>query len=81
MCRSALYLRHGLICTLEAAMTPQRIKGIRAAYGEAQEVFAQRVGVSVWSIMAWEQARTPPSRLAVARLLQVERDAPQAVED
>jgi len=54
-------------------MNPDRIRAIRAQYQETQEEFSRRVGVSVDTVRSWEQMRSAPSRLAIDRLLQVER--------
>ena len=58
-------------------MNPDRIRAIRAQYQETQEEFSRRVGVSVDTVRSWEQMRSAPSRLAIDRLLQVERSAPK----
>lgn len=39
---------------------PERIKGLRKAYGEEQDDFCKRLRVSVHALRHWEQARGSP---------------------
>lgn len=41
--------------------TPEKIKQLRRIYGETQEQFADRVGVSPQALRYWEQGKGPPS--------------------
>ena len=48
--------------TMESNWTPQRIKELRAAYGESQYVFCHRLGVTPGALQYWEQGKGEPSR-------------------
>lgn len=50
------------------AWSAKRIRSLREALGETQEVFARRLGVSWVTISRWEGSRGKPSRLAVQQL-------------
>lgn len=43
----------------------KRIKALRARFGETQESFAHRLGVTFVSVNRWEGGRAKPSPLAV----------------
>lgn len=46
-----------------------RIKQLRKSYGETQSVFAGRLGISAWTLRAWEQANKPDAPSAMAEIL------------
>jgi len=51
--------------------TPERLKRLRARYGESQRQFAGRAGVAVDTVRGWEQGRFPiqgPAALILSRL-------------
>lgn len=57
--------------------TPQRIKDLRGRLKVSQEELAALAGCSFTTINRWENGRTKPSRLAAARLDEIERRMPQ----
>lgn len=46
-----------------APITPETLKRLRRAMGVTQQEFAQRLGVSIGSVQAWEQAQRQPKGL------------------
>lgn len=61
--------------------TAEKIKELRNSLGETQSEFAERLGVTIWTVRSWEQGKNPPSG-AVAVLLDMvhKRHEPQQVE-
>lgn len=55
------------------AWDARRVRAIRIAFGETQESFARRVGVSFVSVNRWENGRTV-SPMAVKRLEALEAE-------
>jgi DNA-binding transcriptional regulator YiaG len=56
-----------------SSWTPERIKGLRARYGENQPCFAARLRVSTETLRWWEQNKGSPSgpaELYLDRLLE-----------
>jgi transcriptional regulator with XRE-family HTH domain len=49
-------------------MTPDDIRSIRARLALTQEALAQRVGVSVYTVRAWEQGERVPGADKITRL-------------
>lgn len=54
--------------------TADRIKALRKRYGEHQEVFCLRLGVSPGALRDWEQGRSVPSGPAAILLTRLEQD-------
>lgn len=52
--------------------TPERVKAVRKALGETQEVFARRFRLHPEAIRTWEQDRGQPSGPATVILDQLE---------
>lgn len=44
------------------------IKAVRKEFGLTQEEFAQKIGVSLSTVVRWETGRNKPSKLAVRRV-------------
>lgn len=58
-------------------MTPAAIRALRQRFGESQEEFANRLGVSPKSVWNWEAGKSFPHTRAVQdRLEQAMRHAP-----
>ena len=53
--------------------SPQRIKALRKAYGETQNEFRVRLGVSLSTLKFWE-TDGPPGSIACKLLEHLERD-------
>ncbi|MBU2166574.1 MAG: helix-turn-helix domain-containing protein [Alphaproteobacteria bacterium] len=58
-------------------MTPAYIRALRQRFGDSQEDFARRVGVSLRAVWSWEAGQSRPSRMALDRLDQVRRHLPE----
>lgn len=61
---------------MKDAWTPDRVKKLRRAFGDTQEAFAHRLGVSFVSVNHWENGRaiSPMGRMLLESL---ERAAPK----
>ena len=53
---------------------PQWIKAIRTRMGLTQEQFAAVIGVTFATVNRWEAGKTNPSRLALMRLDEIQRN-------
>lgn len=58
-------------------MTPEEIRELRQRYGESQQDFAARLGVSLRTVAGWEAGTTKPSPLALRALAEAKRKAPR----
>lgn len=68
--------RLGMVESSQFAFSPERVKRIRIAFGETQEVFAARLGVAVNMISRWETGETEPRNVrSIKALLDAEREA------
>lgn len=54
--------------------TPEKIRALRKQYGESQEEFCHRCGVTVVTFRLWEQGRGQPSGSAQLLLGRLEED-------
>lgn len=52
----------------------RHVKALRKRLGLSQEAFAQRLGVSLFSVSKWENGHFRPSRLAQKQIDLLERD-------
>ena len=57
----------------KTSWSPDRIHKLRKRFGDTQEAFARRLGVSFVSLNRWEKGHAKPSRLAVRLLDELER--------
>ena len=63
---------------VDMKFTPERVKALRERLGLSRLAFAEKVGVGQSTVACWETAhRTPGSYPIVARLLELERTAPE----
>ena len=58
--------------------TPEKIKKLRQAYGEKQEDFCERLGVSLPALRHWEQGLGEPNGSAQILLGRLEEDLEEA---
>lgn len=61
-------------------MTPAEIKALRQRLGLTQEEFARKLGVSFPTVNRWERGHFNPSRLAEARLEQLQEGRADGTE-
>lgn len=54
--------------------TPEKIRDLRRRYGETQDDFRLRLGVTVTSLAGWEQGRGRPTGSAQLLLDRLEED-------
>ena len=54
--------------------TPQRIKKLRDAFGQTQEQFSARLGMTKFGLRMWEQGQSVPSEMAQILLDRIEED-------
>ena len=55
------------------ALSPDRLRDLRAQLGLSQQALAERLGVSIQSVHRWETSKVVPKRNAVKKIETLER--------
>jgi len=54
-------------------MRPNEIRGLRISLDLSQQKFAEKLGVSITTVVRWETGITEPSPLALEKLLRLKK--------